>query len=133
MLFKIRFQQDDAKERRAFVESLDFDWEMVTEEEKRELGENLIAASPALKRLDEENWFKVDWEKVPELVGRRNVCLRKGVAYVPLREQLSMILAEFTTRLEKALEVGGRSLVLPRPRLISTCHLAYKPSPTPTG
>ena len=108
MLFKFRFQQDDAKERRAFVEGLNFDWEMVLDEEKRQLGENLLAASPVLKRLDDENWFKVDWEKVPELVERRNVYLRKGVAYVPLREQLSLILVDFTARLEKALEVGPR-------------------------
>ena len=105
MLFKYRFQKDDAKERREFVESLNFDWEMVSEEEKHQVGECLLAATPGLKRLDDENWFKVDMEKVPELVERRAVFLKRGKAYVPLREQLSMILAEFTTRLDKALEV----------------------------
>lgn len=109
MLFKFRFQQDDTKERRAFVDSLNFDWDIVTDEEKRELGEGLLAATPGFKRNDEEGWFKVDWEKVPELVERRGVLLKKGKAYVPLREQLSMILAEFSARLEKALEVGARS------------------------
>lgn len=104
MLFRHRFQQDDGKERRTFIESLSFDWEMVTDEEKQELGEYLLAAT-GLKRLDDESWFKVDMEKVPELVERRTAFLKKGKAYVPLREQLSMILAEFTARLDKAIEV----------------------------
>lgn len=116
MLFRFRFQQDDTRERRAFVDSLNFDWDMVTDDEKRELGEGLHAATPGLKRHEEEGWFKVDWEKVPELVERRAVLLKKGKAYVPVREQLSMILAEFSVRLEKALEARVDS----QPFLISS-------------
>ncbi|KAK2765385.1 hypothetical protein FQN54_008231 [Arachnomyces sp. PD_36] len=111
MLFKFRFQQDDLKERRAFVESLNFDWETVSDEEKHQLADNLLSATPGLsRRIDDESWFKVDWEKVPELVERRVVYMRKGQAYVPMREQLSMILAEFTSRLEKAMELTSRAL-----------------------
>ena len=110
MLFKLRYQIDDGKERRAFVESLNFKWEMVSDDEKRQLGEQLLAATPGLKKLDEENWFKVDWTRVPELVEYRTVFLRKGKAYVPMREQTSMIMTEFTNRLEKALELTSRAL-----------------------
>lgn len=107
MLFKLRFQQDDGRERRAFVESLNFDWEIVNDEEKRSLGEQLLAATPGVRRLEEENWFKVHWTRVPELVEHRSVFLHKGKAYVPMREQTSMILTEFTNRLDKALEVSA--------------------------
>ncbi|KAK2798069.1 hypothetical protein FQN50_008981 [Emmonsiellopsis sp. PD_5] len=110
MLFKFRFQQDDGKERRAFVDSLNFNWQMVSEEEKHDLSENLIACTFGVRRIDEENWFKVDWDKVSELVERRSVFVKRGKAYVPLREQLSMILAEFTARLDKALEFTSRAL-----------------------
>ncbi|EEP81841.1 conserved hypothetical protein [Uncinocarpus reesii 1704] len=110
MLFKFRFQQDDSKERRAFVESLNFDWDILADEEKQELGESLLNATPGLKRTDDEGWFKVDWERVPELVERKGILVKKGKAYVPLREQLSMILAEFNARLEKALEFTSRAL-----------------------
>lgn len=103
MLFKLRFQADDGKERRAFVDSLNLSWEQVQEEEKRELGEQLLSATPGLRRLEDENWFKVDWTRVLELVEHRTVLVRKGKAYVPLREQTSMVLTEFTTRLEKGL------------------------------
>lgn len=106
MLFRLRFQNDDLRERQAFVESLNFDWEMVGEQEKQELGSELVAAGGGfLKRMDEESWFKVDWERVPELIETRKVLLKAGKAYVPVREQLSMVIAEFTSRLDKALEV----------------------------
>lgn len=105
MLFRFRFQQDDSRERRAFIESLNLDWEPVSDDEKRELSEKLISATAGLRRLDDETWYKVDWEKVPELIERRAVFMTKGKAYVPGREQLSMIMAEFTARLERALEV----------------------------
>ena len=100
------------------MESLNFDWEVVSEEEKRELGDKLKNATPGLvgektkngansfRRFEDESFFKVDWERVPELVESRRVLLKKGKAYVPIREQLSMILAEFTSRLEKGLQVG---------------------------
>ena len=91
----------------AFVESLNLDWEVVTEDEKREFGEELKAAGGGYpKRIEEENYFKVDWERVPELVETRRVFLRGGKAYVPGREQASMVVAEFAAKLDKALEVS---------------------------
>jgi DNA primase large subunit len=92
----------------AFVESLSLDWEVVTEDEKREFGEELKAAGGGYpKRIEEENYFKVDWERVPELVESRRVFLRGGRAYVPGREQVSMVVAEFAAKLDKALEVSS--------------------------
>lgn len=106
-LFRIRFQNDDAKERQHFVESLQLDWEVVSEEEKRGLSTDLMNATPGLKRqeVEEGGWFKVDFETVPELVENRRVFLKAGKAYVPVREQMSMVLAGFSARLDKGLEV----------------------------
>lgn len=133
MLFRYRFQNDDVMERRAFVESLNLDWDTVSEQEREELGEYLLAATPGLKRLEDESWFKVDWERAPELIERRSVYLRKGKAYVPIREQLSMILAEFTSRLEKSLEVSACSKALLCKVILSNAFsisIAYKPGAT---
>jgi DNA primase large subunit len=111
MLFRLRFSSDDLKERSQFVESLALDWEPVTDDERRELAEELRAAGGGFpKRIDEESWFKVDWERVPELVESRRVFLKAGKAYVPGREQSSMVVAEFTGRLDKALEVPSHSI-----------------------
>lgn len=106
-LFKLRFQQDDVRERQDFVQSLDLAWEMVPEEEKRDLGKSLLDATPGLKRQEREEggWFKVDFETVPELVESRRVFIKAGKAYVPSREQLSMVVASFSAKLDRALEV----------------------------
>ena len=106
-LFRLRFQECDTRERQAFVESLEFDWEAVLEDEKQELTPQLLSATHGLSRreIDEGGWFKVDWDTVPELVETRRVFVKKGKAYVPVREQMSMVLAEFGARLEKGLEV----------------------------
>ena len=107
MLFKLRFQECDIRERQAFIESLEFNWKAVSEDEKRELTPHLMSATHGLSRreVDEGGWFKVDWETVPDLVENRRIFVKKGKAYVPVREQMSMVLAEFGFRLEKGLEV----------------------------
>jgi DNA primase large subunit len=104
MLFRLRFKDDDPRERQNFVRSLNLEWDEVKEDEKRELRDDLIAASGQKKGEDQE-WFKVDWERVPELVEQRRVLLKRGKAYVPQREQMSLVVAEFTRKLDDALEV----------------------------
>lgn len=49
--------------------------------------------------------LKVKWTRVPDLVERRKVFLKGGWAYVPAREQSSIVFQEFEDHLEKALEV----------------------------
>lgn len=108
MLFRLRLAVEDTKDRNRFVESLHLDWEMVTEDEKRDLATELSSANNYGRKgasPEDETWCKVDWERVPELVEGRRVFLKAGMAYVPSKEQSSMVLAEFTSRLERALEV----------------------------
>ncbi|KAK7556970.1 eukaryotic and archaeal DNA primase, large subunit-domain-containing protein [Phyllosticta citricarpa] len=112
-LFRLRWHDDDGRERRDFVDSLDMgsEWEKVTEEESKSLGDELRAATPwGRSKGEEDGWFKVDWEKVPELVEQRKVLLKRGKAYVPVREQSSLVLAEFSRRLEEAMELTARAL-----------------------
>lgn len=110
-LFKMRLNQDDTRERRAFIDSLPMSWETVTDEEKSTWLNDLKAATGfSSMRGDEENWFKVDWEKVPELVERRQVLLKKGQAFVHVREQTSMVTSEFARNLESGLELAARFL-----------------------
>ncbi|KAI5294078.1 hypothetical protein KEM52_004725 [Ascosphaera acerosa] len=111
MLFRLRYQTDDTRDRTAFVTDLDFDWEEVAEDEKEDLKEQLLAASGGVVRnVKAEQWFKVEWTRVPELVERRTVLLRRGKAYVPSSQQMSMVVAEFTARLTSAMELTARAL-----------------------
>lgn len=106
-LFRLRFQNDDIRERQSFVTSLQLDWETVSEQEKQALSTDLQNATIGLSKrdVDEGGWFKVDFETVPELVETRRVYLRAGKAFVPVKEQMSIVLAGFVTSLEKGLEV----------------------------
>ncbi|KAK3719517.1 DNA primase subunit pri2 [Vermiconidia calcicola] len=108
-LFKLRFQQDGSEERKKFIDSLPMSWETVSDEEKNLWLDELKAATN-LNKTDEESWFKVDWEKVPELVERRQVLLKRGQAYVHVREQISMVVNEFSRTLESGLELAARFL-----------------------
>ncbi|KAI0470983.1 DNA primase, large subunit [Xylariaceae sp. FL0804] len=109
-LFRLRLDKDSVRERNAFIQSINLDCEPVTEEE-RSLYKNELAATSGFRRgNDEETWFKVDWERVPDLVERRRVFLRGGKAYVPSGEQTSMVIAEYTQRLDRALELTARAL-----------------------
>ena len=111
-LFKLRLEADDSRERAAFIAARDFGGDSVGEEERRALAADLLAASPGLKRaeLEEGGWVKVDWEQVPELVEGRRVLVRAGKAYVPGREQQSLVVTEFQDRLARDMEVSTASL-----------------------
>lgn len=49
---------------------------------------------------------KVKWTRVLDLVEKRKIFLKGGWAYVPSREQSSIVFQEFESQLEKALEVS---------------------------
>ncbi|KAI4189109.1 MAG: hypothetical protein LQ346_005170 [Caloplaca aetnensis] len=111
-LFRLRFQTENVRERQDFVASLTLDWEVVKVDEKRALAQDLLNATPALRKADIEDgsWFKVDFETVPELVEGRRVFVKAGKAYVPSKEQMSIVLAGFHDRMEKGLELTARAL-----------------------
>jgi DNA primase large subunit len=133
-LFRLRLRDDDSRERSAFMSSLDLHWEKISDAEKEELGSELKAASSGLRgKSDEEGWFKVDWERVPELVERRAVLLKRGKAYVPAREQQGMVVTEFTRRLEDALEVSYLRQCRMTPVLIFSTALRSRSSTTRRG
>lgn len=111
MLFRLRFQADDSRERAAFVRTLNLDWDPVTDEEKRQLAPQLAATigfggGKRGQQVMDEDWCKVAWTRVPDLIESRKVFVKMGKAYVPGREQQSMVLNEYTARLGRALEVG---------------------------
>jgi DNA primase large subunit len=106
-LFRLRFSTEDVSDRKNFVNSLNFDWESVEDDERQELASLLAAATP---QSLEDQFFKVDFERVIDLVDQRKVFLRRGKAYVPMSFQQSLVGAEFTQRLSKALIASSRAL-----------------------
>ncbi|KAF2863384.1 DNA primase, partial [Piedraia hortae CBS 480.64] len=108
-LFRLRLGQDDGRERKAFIDSLSMNWALVDESEKASLVDELKAAT-GWHRGEEENWFKTEWEKVSDLVERRQCLLKMGQAYVHVREQQGMVVQEFGRQLESALTMSARFL-----------------------
>ncbi|KAF4983396.1 hypothetical protein FZEAL_1125 [Fusarium zealandicum] len=110
-LFRLRLNDDDLAERSAFVKTLGLDWcEDVTEADRREYAAELAAFAGRKGDSEDDAWFKVDWERVPELIESRRVFLKAGKAFVPGREQTGMVIGEFTSRLERQLELTARAL-----------------------
>lgn len=105
-LFRLRLAEDSARERNAFIQSLNLDWEPVAEDERNKYFAELTATIGSRKGDEETAWYKVDWERVPDLVETRRVLLKAGKAYVPSKELPSMVTAEFTKRLDRSLEVS---------------------------
>ncbi|KAG1052061.1 hypothetical protein G6F43_005781 [Rhizopus delemar] len=114
------------EEKKAFLQKLNLNWKMLSEEEKENIREELEICCQALLRSKSDNptlamieqfvnmetFFEVDFEKVPNLVGNRLVYLRQGKAYVPMSEQVNIVMNEYQDYLYKSLESTAK--LLPR-------------------
>ncbi|EPS43941.1 hypothetical protein H072_2062 [Dactylellina haptotyla CBS 200.50] len=121
ILFRHRFTTDDTRERAEFMNSLELDSQPVSDAEKAQYADDLKAvltsgsrmpAEKARQQFEAETYLKVDWDRVSDLVETRRVFLRGGKAYVPNSMLLSLVMAEFSKRLDDALIKTAR--VLPR-------------------
>ncbi|KAF8654111.1 hypothetical protein AX16_003644 [Volvariella volvacea WC 439] len=122
-LFKIRFQDADCvstADKALFFKSRHANWAEVGREEREHYRSELLSLfRPTNPKVDisakeeefaKERYFKVRWTRVPDLVGTRRVFLHKGWAFVPGREQLSIVFEEFEQQLAQALELTARAL-----------------------
>jgi len=107
-LFRVRYLEATHSERTEFHQSVDFDWILVDENERKTYESQLKAAVPDVD--EKELYFKVKWTSVPDLVEKRRVFLKDGWAYVPSKERSSIVFQEFQTRLEQALEMTAKAL-----------------------
>lgn len=115
LLFRLRYTAADAAEQQTLLSKHDFGWTPVSEDEKQTLFDKFSFATETLtaptdKMIAAENYFKVPFERVTELIESRRVYLSKGVAYVPSSLQLSLVLTEFSDKLERMLEITARAL-----------------------
>ncbi|KAF9264810.1 DNA primase, large subunit [Marasmius fiardii PR-910] len=116
-LFRIRFETDDGQERRQFLSSRDFGWAAVDNVEKEKYEAELKAHYQGFRNehdreraFAQENYYKVRWTRVPDLVEKRKVFLKGGWAYVPSRDQSSIAYQEFEDQLEVALQMTAKAL-----------------------
>lgn len=114
--FRIKWDGDDVTERSRFLESLQLGWIPVGEEERAQLLPDLLTASqialPPGTTMNQytENYYKVHWTKVPDLIEKRKVFLKNGFAYVPAREQASIVFQAFQVNLENQMMLTAKAL-----------------------
>lgn len=110
-LFRYRLETEHLADKEAFLQAQHFVWRAVPADEQRRFRDALAAVHPRLApTIDAESFVQVPWHQVPELVERRKVLVHKGYAWIPNKEQSSLVLAEFQSRLAQQLEQTARAL-----------------------
>ncbi|KAI8986942.1 DNA primase large subunit Spp2 [Pilobolus umbonatus] len=118
-LFKYRFDTEPLDMKRRFLKHLNLSWKILSTEEKNAMAKELeiccknISAESGMTPLafvQSEIFFEVDFEKVPELIKQRQVYLVRGKAYIPMLNQVDLILSEFKDRLRQKLEMAAKML-----------------------
>lgn len=117
ILFKIRFNQLSTKEQQNFIKSLNLPWDFISSEEKMKYSSNLYKSiAPSLQfqlQLSDENskkqffeneqFIKLPFENVLDLVSHRSIFLNKGYAYIPQFQQLQLLINEYQSHLNQQL------------------------------
>lgn len=130
LLFRIRFHNELGRERADFLKRCNAHLRPVEEEERTQqpLLDLLRRSSPG-KEGDE--FYKVPFELVPDLVARRGCLVRGGYAYVPKSDSFSIVMTRFRENLEFWVERTSRELttlkderLLPLLQLVKTSEAA---------
>ncbi|KAJ3318293.1 hypothetical protein HDV06_000577 [Boothiomyces sp. JEL0866] len=123
LLFKLRFMNASTDEREWFVKEAKLDLspisiESLIDTKYKKGGRGEIKDEFAkkfqltLKAVygDITNFYKVPFDKVPELVGKRQVIMIDGYAYIPESERVLLILNAFKDHLKQELENTAKAL-----------------------
>jgi len=128
LLFRIRFASEMSKDRVDFLRTTNSHLTSITEQERAEIISDLALCCPG---REHDDCYRVPFELVPDLIGRRAVLLRKGWAYVPKSESFSIILTRFRESLEFWMERTARELpalrderIIPLLQLVKTTDSA---------
>ncbi|KAI5965900.1 PRI2 [Candida pseudojiufengensis] len=127
MLFKVRYNMLQPKEQQEFIElnSYKLSWKYISSKEKNELIDKLFAASGNILKsqyiadsgdtlnlnneqtkqmmIQKENFIKLPFEKITQLVSSRSVYLQEGYGYLPTSLQLNLLAIEFQNNLNQIL------------------------------
>ncbi|CAH2351769.1 DNA primase large subunit [[Candida] railenensis] len=128
VLFKIRYNMLQPKEQREFIAQYSdkLPWQYISQDEKLDILDDLFAATSSTVRNSlvfesgdpsftisrdqlyqhiqkSEQFIKLPFEKVPNLVASRSVLLRAGSAYIPSTLQLNLLSIEYQDLLTTSL------------------------------
>ncbi|KAI8100419.1 hypothetical protein M9435_006903 [Picochlorum sp. BPE23] len=119
-LFRARFKDMLSSDQRAFIEQHGLPVQVLTRAEFEDVQECLKATLQSITNSvaqvqslfsssgAHESFYKVGFEKVPDLVAMRRVYLREGFAYVSRDQIGSLVMAPFRSHLSKHLALLSR-------------------------
>ncbi|CEP60830.1 DNA primase subunit PRI2 LALA0_S02e00584g [Lachancea lanzarotensis] len=117
-LLKLRFNMLTSQDQAKFVKTLNLPFlQFISDEEKEQLSTelyqtisgalqfqlNLTDENQRRQYFNQEKFIKLPFESVVDLVGNRQVFIKKGSAYLPQFQQLNHIANEFSSMLSTAL------------------------------
>ncbi|XP_069462279.1 DNA primase large subunit isoform X1 [Ambystoma mexicanum] len=111
-LFRYRFSVLTKGAIQEFLNHNKLKYDAISVEEKESYKEKLRLSTPGLSttKIDEQEFYKVPFQDALDLVRPRKVFLRKGFAYIPHQEIITIVLNDFRTKLSKALALTARAL-----------------------
>ncbi|XP_047460062.1 DNA primase large subunit [Mugil cephalus] len=111
-LFRYRFCELDSEQKRDFLHKNNLQYNTISVEEKKAMGEKLINSSYGVSGITVEgqDFYKVPFQDALDLVRTRKVYLKAGYVYIPHQDIVTIVLNDFRTRLSKALALTARSL-----------------------
>jgi DNA primase large subunit len=107
-LMKFRYLREESSSRENILLQARLDYPILKKEKVDQFSDNLIQATSGLSaaNLYDETFYTIPFEDACDLVARRAVFLNAGIAYVPHREMLSILMFKFKSELEEELLVG---------------------------
>ncbi|ORX73408.1 hypothetical protein BCR32DRAFT_297191 [Anaeromyces robustus] len=120
-LFRLRWHRcKDQNMKKEFIKSLNLNMTELSGEEKEELKEELLETSyldnnfknkdQYIQAFESDTYYKIPFEQVTDLVQQRKIYIKGGVAYLPSKEQISLLLNQYKENLNKSMEKMSQNL-----------------------
>ncbi|XP_061425179.1 DNA primase large subunit isoform X3 [Lethenteron reissneri] len=111
-LFRFRFLQQMSESVTSFLNQNNLTYESLSKEEIKEYELKLTASTYGMShhKVNESTFYKVPFTDALELVRSRKVFVRRGIAFIPQRDLVTIVLNDFRQNLSRALTITARLL-----------------------
>ncbi|KAG6425511.1 hypothetical protein SASPL_115952 [Salvia splendens] len=107
-LFRYRFLLETSEAQIALMAEFDLPYKIITNAEYENLKDKLNKVARSMNSSADTIYYKAPFEKVPDLVARREVFIMKGYAYVARSQVVSLLVTHYRSHLSKALILTNR-------------------------
>ncbi|XP_047968030.1 probable DNA primase large subunit [Salvia hispanica] len=107
-LFRYRFLLETSEAQIALMAEFDLPYKIITNAEYENVKDKLNKVARSMNSSVDTIYYKAPFEKVPDLVARREVFIMKGYAYVARTQVVSLIMTHYRSHLSKALILTNR-------------------------